>query len=84
MSLLNCVLVKCQSQWPGLNISLTHHLVLGVDAVVDDGKEPGGPLQRVGAARLQVKRAQAPVLQLTCQWKVNNKVPEIIKKFSFV
>ena len=55
---------------------VTHHLVLGVDAVVDDGEEPGGALQCVGAARLQVKRAQTPVLQLT--WKINDHVPEII------
>ena len=63
---------------------VTHHLVLGVDAVVDDGEEPGGALQRVGAAWLQVKRAQTPVLQLTCQWKINDSIPEIIKILSFV
>ena len=40
------------------------HLVLHVDAMVDDGQEPGGPLQGVGAAGLQVQCAQAPELQL--------------------
>ena len=40
------------------------HLVLHVDAMVDDGEEPGGPLQGVGAAGLQVQGAQAPELQL--------------------
>ena len=40
------------------------HLVLHVDAMVDDGEEPGGPLQGVGAAGLQVQGAEAPELQL--------------------
>ena len=49
----------------------THHLVLGVYAVIDDGKQPRGALQCVGAAGLQVQRAQAPVLQLT--WQTGNQ-----------
>ena len=49
----------------------THHLVLSVDAVVDDGKQPRGALQRVGAAGLEVQRAQAPVLQLS--WQKRNQ-----------
>ena len=40
------------------------HLVLHVDAMVDYGEEPGGPLQGVGAAGLQVQGAEAPELQL--------------------
>ena len=56
----------------------THHLVLGVDAVVHDGKQPGGALQRVGAAGLEVQRAQAPVLQLTWQMRIRK-----IKDFEF-
>ena len=42
----------------------THLIILG-QLVVRHREEPGGPLQRVGAARLEVEGAQAPVLQLT-------------------
>ena len=42
----------------------THLIILG-QLVVRHREEPGGSLQRVGAARLEVEGAQAPVLQLT-------------------
>ena len=41
------------------------HLIILAQLVVGHGEEPGGALQRVGAAGLQVEGAQAPVLQLT-------------------
>ena len=40
-------------------------LLVVVEALVPQGQQPGGPLQRVGAARLEVEGAKAPVLQLT-------------------
>ena len=42
----------------------TNHLVLLIDPMVNNGEEPGGPLQGVGAAGLQVQGAEAPELQL--------------------
>ena len=42
----------------------THLIILG-QLVVRHREEPGRSLQRVGAARLEVEGAQAPVLQLT-------------------
>ena len=43
-------------------ISRLADLILDVDAVVHDGQEPGRALERVGAAGLEVERAQPPVL----------------------
>ena len=42
----------------------THLIILG-QLMVRHREEPGGPLQRVGAARLEVEGAQAPILQFT-------------------
>ena len=42
----------------------THLIILG-QLVVRHRQEPGGSLQRVGTARLEVEGAQSPVLQLT-------------------
>ena len=54
--------------------------------MVRDGEEPGGALERVGAARLQVEGGQAPVLKFAKEIPANDyfKLLSILQMQTFV